>query len=279
MYAFDLATGRKLDSALVEDTHPGGTAPYGNIIAGPDNVLYAHRCGDNVTAIEDLGDSLHVRWVHEVSDDPAAMWAQLACGPDSSVYALSNGRVVRLDPQTGAATDSSAGHQGPDRRLRGPHRGRQRTAASTRPTAAMPAARSTRFDPSCARSAVDSIFNVSTSQPGHQRLRVPRHRRRRQPAEGLRFAQRGRRTSDRRPTCNSRLAQPVPLFGPLLARPLDHWTALRSSTSPAASSAPSPPIPRPSSRSSGTAATTRAGNCRPAHTCAACPASPQLSSL
>lgn len=107
VYAFDLATGAKLDSCEIEDTHPGGTAPYGNIIVGPDGVLYAHRCGDNVTAIEDHGDSLHIRWVHEVSADPAAMWAQLACGPDSSVYVLSNGRVIRLDPLTGAAIDSS----------------------------------------------------------------------------------------------------------------------------------------------------------------------------
>jgi len=108
VYAFDLATGAKRCSTFVEDTHPGGTAPYGNIMVGPDGVLYAHRCGDNVTAIEDHGESLHVRWVHEVSLEPYAPFAQLACGPDSSVYALSNGRVVRLEPQTGVALDSSA---------------------------------------------------------------------------------------------------------------------------------------------------------------------------
>jgi outer membrane protein assembly factor BamB len=109
LQSFDLATGRRIDSVLIDDTHPGGTAPYGNIIVGPDGVLYAHRCGDNVTAVEDRGESLHVRWVHEVSgaDPYYAPWAQLACGPDSSVYALSSGRVIRLDPLTGAARDSS----------------------------------------------------------------------------------------------------------------------------------------------------------------------------
>jgi hypothetical protein len=107
VYKFDLATGRKLDSVWVEDTHPGGSAPYGNVIVGPDGVLYAHRCADNVTAIQDFGDSLRVRWVYEVSEDPAAPFAQLACGPDSSIYCYSNGRVVRLDPATGAARDSS----------------------------------------------------------------------------------------------------------------------------------------------------------------------------
>jgi outer membrane protein assembly factor BamB len=107
VYKFDLETGNKLDSAWVDDTHPGGTAPYGNVIVGPDGVLYAHRCADNVTAIADSGDSLHVRWVHEVSADPDAPFAQLACGPDSSIYCYSSGRIVRLDPATGASRDSS----------------------------------------------------------------------------------------------------------------------------------------------------------------------------
>lgn len=107
VYALDVATGHKRCSTFVEDTHPGGTAPYGNIMVGSDGVLHAHRCGDNVTAIEDQGESLHVRWIHEVSLEPYAPFAQLACGPDSSVYALSSGRIVRLDPQTGVALDSS----------------------------------------------------------------------------------------------------------------------------------------------------------------------------
>jgi outer membrane protein assembly factor BamB len=107
LYAFDLATGRKRDSVSIEDTHPGGTAPYGNIMVGPDRVLYAHRCGDNVTAVEDTGDSLHIRWVYALEDSTYSPFAQLACGPDSLVYALASGRVIRLDPQTGAALDSS----------------------------------------------------------------------------------------------------------------------------------------------------------------------------
>ncbi len=107
LYKFDLATGRLRDSVFIEDTHPGGTAPYGNIMVGPDRVLYAHRCGDNVTAVEDWGDSLHIRWVYPLEDSTYSPFAQLACGPDSSVYALANGRIIRLDPETGAALDSS----------------------------------------------------------------------------------------------------------------------------------------------------------------------------
>jgi len=107
LYAFDLATGHKRDSASIEDTNPGGTAPYGNIMVGPDHVLYAHRCGDNVTAVEDLGESLHIRWVYPLKDSTYSPFAQLACGPDSSVYALADGRIFRIDPQTGAARDSS----------------------------------------------------------------------------------------------------------------------------------------------------------------------------
>lgn len=164
VYAFDLATGRKLDSTLVEDTHPGGTAPYGNIIAGPDGVLYAHRCGDNVTAIEDHGDSLHVRWVHEVSADPAAMWAQLACGPDSSVYVLSNGRVFRLDPLTGEATDSSPLIKDPTAvfaaHLAVGANGNVYAANGGYAGGALHA-----FWPDLWPLACDSIFNVSTSNP------------------------------------------------------------------------------------------------------------------
>ena len=107
LHKFDLATGRLRDSVFIEDTHPGGTAPYGNIMVGPDRALYAHRCGDNVTAVEDWGDSLHIRWVYALEDSTYSPFAQLACGPDSSVYALANGRIVRLDPETGAALDSS----------------------------------------------------------------------------------------------------------------------------------------------------------------------------
>ncbi len=107
VYKFSVSTGEKLDSAFVEDTHPGGSAPYGNIAVGPDRVLYCHRCGDNVTAIEDAGDSLHVRWVYDVGDSLYSPFAQLACGPDSSVYALAHGRIIRLDPATGAPVDSS----------------------------------------------------------------------------------------------------------------------------------------------------------------------------
>jgi outer membrane protein assembly factor BamB len=164
VYAFDLATGRKLDSALVEDTHPGGTAPYGNIIAGPDGVLYAHRCGDNVTAIEDHGDSLHIRWVHEVSEDPAAMWAQLACGPDSSVYALSGGRVIRFDPQTGAATDSSPVIKDPTA-VFAAHLAVGADGLVYATNGGYAAGALHVFWPDLRPIACDSIFNVSTSNP------------------------------------------------------------------------------------------------------------------
>jgi outer membrane protein assembly factor BamB len=107
LYSFDVATGHKLDSVPIEDTHPGGSAPYGNIIVGPDQVLYAHRCGDNVTAVEDSGNSLRIRWVYDVGESLHSPFAQLACGPDSSVYALAHGRIIRLDPATGTPRDSS----------------------------------------------------------------------------------------------------------------------------------------------------------------------------
>lgn len=109
MYAIDIESGTKRDSALVPDTHPGGPAPQAGFWVGPDNILYGHRVGDNVTAIRDHGDSLEVLWTHEISGEYPyySPWSQFGCGPDSSVYVPSYGRVFRLDNETGAALDSS----------------------------------------------------------------------------------------------------------------------------------------------------------------------------
>ncbi|MBM3315540.1 hypothetical protein FJY71_06855 [candidate division WOR-3 bacterium] len=107
--AYSLATGRLKYSKRIEDTHPGGPAPQAAPMVGDDGTVYAHRVGDNVTALRDTGDSLAVLWVHELSGEYPlySAFAHFAVGPDRSVYVASSGRIQRLDPTTGAAVDSS----------------------------------------------------------------------------------------------------------------------------------------------------------------------------
>jgi outer membrane protein assembly factor BamB len=113
--AWDLATGRFKYRTRIEDTHPGGPLPQTAPMVGDDGTVYAHKPGDNVTALEDTGDSLRVLWTHEVSGDAYhySIFSHFAVGPDRSVYCGSNGRIQRLDPATGVCTDSSPFIQDP----------------------------------------------------------------------------------------------------------------------------------------------------------------------
>jgi outer membrane protein assembly factor BamB len=113
--AWDLSTGRFKYKTRLVDTHPGGPLPQTAPMVGDDGTIYAHKPGDNVTAIEDSGDSLRVLWTHEVSDGDSnySIFSHFAVGPDRSVYCASNRRIQRLDPATGACMDSSPVLQDP----------------------------------------------------------------------------------------------------------------------------------------------------------------------
>lgn len=113
--AWDLATGRFKYRTRLVDTHPGGPLPQSAPMVGDDGTVYAHKPGDNVTALEDTGDSLRVLWTHEVSGDSFyySIFSHFAVGPDRSVYCGSHGRVQRLDPATGVCIDSSPFIQDP----------------------------------------------------------------------------------------------------------------------------------------------------------------------
>jgi outer membrane protein assembly factor BamB len=89
--------------------------PQAAPMVGPDGTIYAHKVGDNVTAIRDSGDSLHVLWIHPISGDGEqfSAFSHFAVGPDSTVYVASDGRIQRLDPATGNVIDSSEVVQDP----------------------------------------------------------------------------------------------------------------------------------------------------------------------
>jgi len=109
LISYDVATGIPQDTVTIRDTHPGGPMPQAAPMIGPDGTIYAHKVGDNVTAVRDFGDSLHVLWEAEISGTAPlyAPFAHFAVGPDSTVYAASWGRIIRLDPATGTILDSS----------------------------------------------------------------------------------------------------------------------------------------------------------------------------
>lgn len=113
--AWDLETGRFKYRTRIPDTHPGGPTPQTAPMVGDDGTVYAHKPGDNLTALTDNGDSLVIRWSHEVSGDGShySIFSHFAVGPDGSVYCGSNGRIQRLDPTTGICIDSSPYIQDP----------------------------------------------------------------------------------------------------------------------------------------------------------------------
>ena len=78
-------------------------------MVGPDGTIYAHKVGDNVTAIRDDGDSLHVLWVAPSLGRRRVLLALLALRGRArpTIYAASYGRIIRLNPRTGAVMDSS----------------------------------------------------------------------------------------------------------------------------------------------------------------------------
>jgi outer membrane protein assembly factor BamB len=107
--AYDLTDGHLVDTVRIQDTHPGGPLPQAAPMVGPDGTIFAHKVGDNVTAIDDLGESLHVRWTHAISGDGEhfSPFSHFAVGPDSTVYIASAGRIQRLRPSDGTVLDSS----------------------------------------------------------------------------------------------------------------------------------------------------------------------------
>jgi hypothetical protein len=113
--AWDIATGRFKYNYRIPDTHPGGPLPQSAPMVGDDGTIYAHKPGDNVTALKDDGDSLRLLWTHEISGDSVyySVFSHFAVGPDNAVYCASRGRIQRLDPADGTCTDSSVFIQDP----------------------------------------------------------------------------------------------------------------------------------------------------------------------
>lgn len=103
--AIDINTGARKYSRIITDTHPGGAINQCALIIGEDGTIFAQKQEDNVTALSDVGSALNVLWQTEITGN--APFSLMCTGPDGSVYAPSNGRIIRLNPLNGQRRDSS----------------------------------------------------------------------------------------------------------------------------------------------------------------------------
>jgi outer membrane protein assembly factor BamB len=104
--AIDLTTGQRLYSHPVNDTQPGGGENYCPIVVDDAGTIFYHKLGDNVSAFSDNGTQLTLLW--ETPIQGYAPFSQMCLGADGTLYAPSNGQVIRLDPATGAILNTSA---------------------------------------------------------------------------------------------------------------------------------------------------------------------------
>ncbi|MCK7521737.1 MAG: hypothetical protein MZV64_30660 [Ignavibacteriales bacterium] len=55
-----MITGNKNDDHIINETHPGGSLQQCGFMVGPDGIIYVHKQGDNVTALQDNGSGLRI---------------------------------------------------------------------------------------------------------------------------------------------------------------------------------------------------------------------------
>jgi outer membrane protein assembly factor BamB len=104
--ALDLTTGERLYSHPVNDTQPGGGGEnYCALVIDQAGTIFYQKLGDNVSAFTDDGTQLSLLW--ETSIQGYAPFSQMCLGDDGTLYAPSNGQVIRLDPLTGAILNTS----------------------------------------------------------------------------------------------------------------------------------------------------------------------------
>ncbi|MFM7822465.1 MAG: PQQ-binding-like beta-propeller repeat protein [Bacteroidota bacterium] len=105
VWATDLSTGTKKYSHVVSSSGGGGPIPQCPLMVGPNGVIYVQLQNDNISAFLDNGTALSLLWSTPISGD--APFSHMCVGSDGSVYAPSNGKILRLDPQMGIVLDSS----------------------------------------------------------------------------------------------------------------------------------------------------------------------------
>ena len=103
--AIDLTTGERLYSHPINDTQPDGGEQYCPIVVNDAGVIFYHKLGDNISAFTDDGTQFSLLWETQIQG--YAPFSQMCLGADGTLYAPSNGRVIRLDPTTGTILNTS----------------------------------------------------------------------------------------------------------------------------------------------------------------------------
>lgn len=103
--AIDLTTGERLYSHPISDTQPDGGEQYCPIVVNDAGVIFYHKLGDNISAFTDDGTQFSLLWETQIQG--YAPFSQMCLGADGTLYAPSNGRVIRLDPATGTILNTS----------------------------------------------------------------------------------------------------------------------------------------------------------------------------
>lgn len=99
LWAIDLASGSKKYSRVINQLQSGGNVPQSAIMVGNNGIVYVQLTEDNVAALSDDGTQLSLLWQEEIFGNAA--FSLMCSGPDGSVYAPSNGRIIRFDGLTG----------------------------------------------------------------------------------------------------------------------------------------------------------------------------------
>jgi outer membrane protein assembly factor BamB len=106
VWATDLATGQKKYSHIVPELQPGGNFPQSALMVGFNGVVYVQLTEDNVAALSDNGTGFTLLWQTEISGNSS--FSLMCVGADGSIYAPTDGKIVRLDPLTGDTLNISA---------------------------------------------------------------------------------------------------------------------------------------------------------------------------
>ncbi|MFN9800621.1 MAG: PQQ-binding-like beta-propeller repeat protein [Bacteroidota bacterium] len=105
VWAIDLETGERLYSVLVPDLTFGGNVAQSPLMVGLDGIVYVHLTEDNIAAVSDSGSQLTLLWQTPITGNSS--FSTMCMGSDGSVYAPSDGKIIRLNPSNGQIMNTS----------------------------------------------------------------------------------------------------------------------------------------------------------------------------
>ena len=105
LWATDLTSGIKMYEHVVEDLQPGGNVPQSALMVGNNGIVYVHLTEDNIAAFTDDGTQLNLLWQTEITGNSS--FSLMCVGEDGSVYAPSDGKIIRLNGFTGELINES----------------------------------------------------------------------------------------------------------------------------------------------------------------------------